>query len=62
MEALETLDNRVADFCCPTVDGLKEANERADEAMREPLFVAETVVDTELVKGSRTVDGGPGCF
>ncbi len=38
-EALETPEDPKAGSCCPTVDGVKEANERMT-AMREPLSKA----------------------
>ncbi len=59
-KALETLEDPEAGPCCPTVDGVKEANEML-KALREPLSEAETEVAIELVRGSISVEV-PGAY
>jgi hypothetical protein len=60
VEALETPEDLEASSCCPTVDEVKEENERM-EAVREPLFGAETEVATELVRVSKPAEV-PGAY
>ncbi len=59
-EALETLDDPEVGPCCPTVEGVKVANERL-EALREPLSEEETVVATELARRSKSLEV-PGAY
>ena len=59
-EAQEKLEELEAGSCCPTVDGLKEVNERM-AAMMEPLSKAETEVAIEMVRESTTVEV-PGAY
>ena len=55
MEALETLEDPDVRPRCSLKKGVREANDKMD-ALRTPLSDAETVLATELVRGSRLVE------